>query len=412
MLPNYSFSQETPRIIPDGTQGEVMVVNKKDSASNQVTLRDWKDWNKFNGPLTTLTLGGGFLYDFVTYKPDDVIKKHFDLKPTFKVRDFRLTMSGRFKFRRDVTWKAGIMYDGPSASWFVRETGIMVSLPEVSGHIFIGRTKEGFSMNKVMVGYAGWSLERQLGIDVIPILADGVKYLGYFPKQRILLNVGLYADWLSHKQSFSTYSWQSVVRLGWLPVLDERNNSILHIGLNARYGKTEENKIRVRSRPSAFAAPYFVDSDEFPADHSIHIGGEAYFRAGSLMFGSEYYAHKFNSPEKSNPVFYGGEVMASYIFTGEKRPYSTVTSIFGFVPVKKSVFKGGPGAIEGVLQLTNIDLNDSQITGGKFWRITPMVNWYLSSNVRFELAYGYGVLNRFNEEGATHFFQSRIQLSF
>jgi hypothetical protein len=28
------------------------------------------------------------------------------------------------------------------------------------GHIFVGRTKEGFSLNKVMIGYGGWTNER------------------------------------------------------------------------------------------------------------------------------------------------------------------------------------------------------------------------------------------------------------
>jgi phosphate-selective porin OprO/OprP len=40
-----------------------------------------------------------------------------------------------------------------------------------------------------------------------------------------------------------------------------------------------------------------------------------------------------------------------------------------------------------------------------------MVNWHLSDNVRFELAYGYGSLDRFGiTGGVTHFFQSRLQL--
>jgi len=43
-------------------------------------------------------------------------------------------------------------------------------------------------------------------------------------------------------------------------------------------------------------------------------------------------------------------------------------------------------------------------------RYTPMVNWHLSDNVRLEMAYGYGHLNRFDLKGNTHFFQSRIQL--
>jgi phosphate-selective porin OprO and OprP len=40
-----------------------------------------------------------------------------------------------------------------------------------------------------------------------------------------------------------------------------------------------------------------------------------------------------------------------------------------------------------------------------------MVNWYLSKVVRFELAYGYGVLDRFGLKGATQFFQMRLQLT-
>jgi phosphate-selective porin OprO/OprP len=36
----------------------------------------------------------------------------------------------------------------------------MVEIPEIRGHLFVGRTKEGFSLNKVMVGYAGWTMER------------------------------------------------------------------------------------------------------------------------------------------------------------------------------------------------------------------------------------------------------------
>ena len=71
---------------------------------------------------------------------------------------------------------------------------------------------------------------------------------------------------------------------------------------------------------------------------------------------------------------------------------------------------GGPGAWELVAHATYVDLDDKAITGGKFWRLTPMLNWYLSDHVRLEAAYGYGSLNRFGTVGKTHFFQSRIQL--
>jgi phosphate-selective porin OprO and OprP len=403
MLHELSFSQ----VIPDGTEGEVLDTNDFNVEANR---HKYANWNKFDGPLTTLKIGAWFLYDFVAYSQDNVNKEQIELEPEFKVRDFRITLSGRFKFKRDVTWKAGIMYDGPSETWYIRETGIMVAVPELSGHIFIGRTKEGFSLNKIMIGYAGWTMEREMGTDIIPILADGVKWLGFLPKQRILWNIGIFADWFSKDQSFSTYNWQAIARIGWLPVYSEDRKTLLHIAFNGRYGMPEDGIIRVRSRPEASPAPYFVDTDTFPSDYSIHLGGEAYFSTGRWMFGMEYSVHKFNSPVKKNPLFHGGEVVASCIITGERRPYSTATGIYGLVPVNRPVFRGGPGAWETVLRFSNIDLDSGTLSGGKFWRITPMINWYLSENVRFELAYGYGVLDRFNKTGATHFFQSRIQL--
>ena len=408
LMHEQSFSQIQTGVVPDGTQGETFRINKADTIAQPLTF---ENWNQFNGPFSTLKIGGGFLYEYGTYVQDEVSKEQVEMTSGFRVRDFRVTLSGRVKSKRFITWRAGIMYDGPSKSWFVRETGVMIGVPELSGNIFVGRTKEGFSMNKVMVGYAGWGLERQMGIDIIPILADGVKWLGYLPKQRILWNLGVFTDWLSYKQSFSTYSWQTAARIGWLPVYSDDGKNIFHVAVNARYGKTTDGEFRAKSRPEAFTAPFFVDTDIFPADHSVHLGGEAYYRTGSWMFGGEYYSHKFSSPETGDPLFHGGEAMVSYIITGESRPYSTVTGIYGFVPVNKPVFKGGPGAWEVILRITNIDLDGGTLTGGKFWRITPMVNWYLSENVRLELAYGYGVLDRFNMKGATQFFQTRIQLS-
>jgi phosphate-selective porin OprO and OprP len=64
------------------------------------------------------------------------------------------------------------------------------------------------------------------------------------------------------------------------------------------------------------------------------------------------------------------------------------------------------------LRVSYIDLDSGNLRGGRFWRVTPMVNWHLSDNVRLELAYGYGQLDRFDLSGRTQFFQSRIQLTF
>jgi phosphate-selective porin OprO/OprP len=81
------------------------------------------------------------------------------------------------------------------------------------------------------------------------------------------------------------------------------------------------------------------------------------------------------------------------------------------MPVTKSVFKGGWGEWEAVLRYSTLDLEDGSIHGGKFWRITPMVNWYMTKALRTEFIYGYGILNRYNMKGAVQIFQARLQLT-
>ena len=361
-----AIAQET---IPDGTQGEMLEVVKGD------TIPGDKRWRLFNGRITTFKLGGGFLYEFAGYNLDEKSRQQMDsigtsLQPEFAVRDFRITMSGQFKTKRIISWKAGFMYDGASNRWFVRETGVMINVPELFGNIFIGRSKEGFSFNKVMVGYAGWTMERQMAIDVIPILADGIKWMGFLPKQRIFWNTGIYADWLSKTQSFSTYQWQWAVRTGWLPVFDEAKKEVLHVGINYRYGKPENGEIKLRSRPEVNEAPFFIDTGTFPSDYSNQLGAEVYYKYGALMVGSEVYRHMFHSFEAQNPSFNGGDVVVSYMITGESRPYNTSTSIFGFTPVSRPVFKGGPGAWEVLVRYSALDLN-----GGTLQESNRERNW-------------------------------------
>jgi hypothetical protein len=82
-----------------------------------------------------------------------------------------------------MSWSIGCMYDGAAKDWRFRQTGLQIGIPEWNGSVFIGRTKEGYSMVKVIVGYYGWTMERQPVLDAfIPILADGLRWSGYLPK--------------------------------------------------------------------------------------------------------------------------------------------------------------------------------------------------------------------------------------
>jgi translation elongation factor EF-1beta len=86
---HYCFSQEKTKTIPDGTEGDVMVL--KDSADKKCK----KQWNTINLGFTTMTFGIGMLFDYNAFSQDkngqiqtDSLKD--DLKSSFEVRDFRI----------------------------------------------------------------------------------------------------------------------------------------------------------------------------------------------------------------------------------------------------------------------------------------------------------------------------------
>jgi len=417
---NQSAANQPANSQPTGQQGSQTPVSVPQASSLDNTLeageaggeapaRRLVSWNEFEGKYFTLRFGGGFLVDYAAYAQDDDSKKQITMYPDGKIRDARMLLKGRLKFfKRPVTYSMGLMYDGVNKEWVARQTGIMVAVPEIGGEIFVGRTKEGFSLNKVMVGYAGWTMERTMMNDSIPILADGIKWYGHAEKQHLIWNLGIYKDWISQSQSFSTYDHQVVGRFAWLPKVSEE--TVLHIGLSVRYGEPKDQKLQLRSRPEANPAPYFVDTGKFSAKDTRMLGPEIYYRPGPLLVGSEYFFQKVNAPQSGDPLFHGGEVFASWLATGERRSYNTKGGYFNGISPARPVFEGGPGGWEFVARFSYIDLDSGSLRGGKFWRFTPMVNWHLSDNVRLEMTYGFGSLDRFNLVGGTHFFQTRLQL--
>ena len=409
LLPVYAQIQ--PNQIPDGTDGLVLEV--RDSTAMQISKLPP---NEFEGSYSTFKIGLGLIYDLTTYSQTDEFRSQMDslgfsLGPVSNLRDFRILGSGRLKTQRAISWKFAYMWDGDNKTWLVRESGVTIGVPELAGHIFVGRTKEGFSMVKVMNGHSPWTSERQMAVDLIPIIADGVKWFGFLPKSRVFWNIGYYNDILSKGQKFSTFSSQIVGRLGWMPFYDPKKQRLMHVAANLRYGRPLDGKITLKSRPESNNTPQILNTGEFNTTWSTHTGAEVYYSNRKFMIGSEIVFHKFHSSESGNHRFYGGDIVVSYFFTGAVRPYNTVGSIYGFIPVKNSIFKGGLGELEGVLRFSTFNLNDGTVQGGKFWKITPMVNWYMSKIVRVEFIYGYGVLDRLGLQGGVHFFESRIQFT-
>lgn len=406
MVPASSRSQDsTQGVTPAATIDSTMEADQEDAAPRRKLVK----WNEYDGPVTTVRLGLAFGIDAVTHAQDDESKQQIDMPSDIGVRDFRLILTGRFKTTRPLSWVLGYMYDGTDEQWRFRKTGLLIGAPELSGRFFVGRDKEGYSSVKVMNGYHIFAMERSTVLDFVAILADGVRYMGYYQRPRVFLNLGWFTDALGENEKFATYDYQVVARLGWLPILSEENKELLNVAVMVRDGKPDEDALQLRSRPESNLSPFVVDTGKFRSDHARATGIEAFYRKGPWLFGSEYHWQDVSPLTGGNVHFHGGSAMAVWNITGETRPYNTVGAFFEAVSPNKTVFEGGPGAWEAVLHLSYIDLDSGMFHGGKFWRLTPMVNWHLTDNLNVDFEYGYGELDRFGLDGGTQFFQARVQ---
>ncbi len=395
--------------VRDSTLSAELTAAEADAEPMRRNLLRRLEWNL---GFTTFQVGGGLLFEWIAYWQDSASIKQFpNLNPQYKFRDGRFLLGGRFNTKRPFTWQAGIMWDQLTNKFLVRQTGLMVSVPEIYSHFFIGRAKEGFSLNKVMGGYDGWSMERLPFTDAtVPLLADGIKWLGYVPTNHLFWNLGAFMDGFSQGQTFSTYNYQFVARAGWDPFPGDSSGKLLHMAMNFRIGHPDKDSLQLRSKPEAFPAPYFIDTGDFPATSALAFGPELYYRLGRVLMGSEYYWQHVTSPQTGNPWFHGGEAVVSWVTTGEVRPFNLAGNYFTEVESDSTVIQGGPGGWAPLVKVSYSNLTNGPIQGGILWRVTPMINWYLTDNVRLEFAYGYAWLNRFELRGATMFFQSRLQL--
>jgi phosphate-selective porin OprO/OprP len=178
-------------------------------------------------------------------------------------------------------------------------------------------------MVKVMAGTTPWVQERTFSLDAfVPILADGLKWSGYFPERRIFFQLGLYDDELSEDETFATFDHQVVTRIGWLPISSEEDEKLLHVAVMGRGGHPDEDSLRLRSKPEESRSPFFVDAGVLASDYVQTTGGEIYYREGPWLFGGEYNWERVDTIGGQEEAFHGGNVVAAWIITGETRGYT------------------------------------------------------------------------------------------
>ena len=126
------------------------------------------------------------------------------------------------------------------------------------------------------------------------------------------------------------------------------------------------------------------------------LGRRGLLPAGSLLFGTEYFFQWADAPEAGDPIFHGGDVVAAWLLTGETRAYNTRGGSSKPCPRRgpcsRAARAPGRRSCGSPTSTSTAATSRAASSGGS----PRMVNWHLSDNVRLELAYGYGKLDRFD----------------
>jgi phosphate-selective porin OprO/OprP len=184
--------------------------------------------------------------------------------------------------------------------------------------------------------------------------------------------------------------WNVAARGTFAPILTP--DAVLHLGAGVlRHDPNDStNALRWRSRPeSNITGVYLVDTGVVPHVASFVTGNaELAGLWGPVTFQSEYMHTRVNREGLYQDVdFSGWYAQAAWLLTGERRPYKVAEGVFDRVQPFSSVGLGGIGAWELAARVSEVDLNDGAVVGGKERNLTLAINAYLTSNIRVMLNY-------------------------
>lgn len=180
-------------------------------------------------------------------------------------------------------------------------------------------------------------------------------------------------------------------RVSFAPVNEK--GRVVHLGAGGSYRvpNAGSDSVALSSKVTGAGANLVTTGAIANTDSTTLYNLEAAGVYEGLALQGEYFMADVSRESGTDPSFSGWYAQASYLLTGETRPYAGKIGNFSRVKPKDpfSLKKGGTGAWEVLTRLSNVDLNDqgAGITGGELDDWTVGVNWYLNNNFRMMANY-------------------------
>jgi len=201
-------------------------------------------------------------------------------------------------------------------------------------------------------------------------------------------------------------------RLTGLPAISEDGANLTAVGVSYVHQFRDSRTIEFSTGPESFLANKFLTTGTIAGVRDIdRIGTEAAWVHGPLSLQAEtMHAFLDRNTGRGNLHFWGFTAEASWLVTGERRPYSKSTGAFDrIVPRKKFAPSTGDwGAFQLAARVSYLDLDDRDISGGREIDLTLGFNWMLTSALRFTFNYVFGQVRG---PGDVHIAQARFQVA-
>jgi len=325
----------------------------------------------------------------------------------WQVRAARLMLRGGIGQSYRVGYLVAGEYKGfesdPLTTWNMTDVSLSFPIGSEATQLTIGKTKQTHVYE--MVGDAAnlAQMERVLNPFFVS-RSVGARFAHVTVDRRSTLAFGVYNDSWAGSASPSNNGTDLTARMTHAAWLEDRGRRLLHLGVSVRRADNDSGMLRYRGRPESNVIDDYVDTGPFAASHAWHGGLEALWQDGAVSVLGEYVRAWVRAPESGNPVFQGAYVTATWVMTGDSRPYDPVA---GYA---RRIHPGGTaGALEWVGRLSRVDLEDAGLNGGRFTKTFVGANWWATSRWRIAGGWGRTWLDRRGTTGVTDSLLFRMQ---
>jgi phosphate-selective porin OprO/OprP len=389
-----------------------------------------------------LRFGGWVAYDWAWFHQDDEIALLYgDEQDGTGFRTVRLRLGG--KATEFVDWQVELDFageNGQDTPYFLDTYVQFNQLPYLPGHrgeLRMGHFKEPFSGEEISSEIANVFVERSLASVFNPSRNAGVQwsdqFLGTESQPRLAYSVGVFKttdNWPSSNDSDEDQGYALTARLTGLPWLKDEGRKLLHLGVAYSHRNPDGAVLAWNARPESRLALFrYANSDpvaptpppalyrlrDARADDVDLYNLEAAFKHGPLLLQGEYTLADVDTTFGGRRHFNGYYAQASYVLTGESRPYRFNLGVFDRVFPKRNVGfgeKGGWGAWEAALRYSHLDLSDGPVRGGEQSSLTAGINWFLNPHTKVTLNYIHSWVEGDFYEGDLDILQTRVHLYF